>query len=110
MEFRRVLFRSGLCGLASFGADNDPARSYGVGIVLHSVSRIRAVPRPPKRLDKLACELRGSGHKADVRSEARRVGKDGVSTCRSRWSPDHLKKNHRELVHSIHNTKSIEQT
>src|SRR3546814_19229587 len=23
------------------------------------------------------------------RSEERRVGKDGVSTCRSRWSPDH---------------------
>src|SRR3546814_20145022 len=24
-----------------------------------------------------------------VRSEARRVGKECVSTCRSRWSPDH---------------------
>src|SRR3546814_12295339 len=23
------------------------------------------------------------------RSEERRVGKEGVSTCRSRWSPDH---------------------
>src|SRR3546814_10051758 len=23
------------------------------------------------------------------RSEERRVGKDGVSTCRSRWSPEH---------------------
>src|SRR3546814_20861951 len=26
------------------------------------------------------------------RSEERRVGKECVSTCRSRWSPDHLKK------------------
>src|SRR3546814_14502949 len=26
---------------------------------------------------------------ADERSEERRVGKDCVSTCRSRWSPDH---------------------
>src|SRR3546814_12512127 len=26
------------------------------------------------------------------RSEERRVGKEGVSTCRSRWSPQHLKK------------------
>src|SRR3546814_18293814 len=26
------------------------------------------------------------------RSEARRVGKECVSTCRSRWSPDHYKK------------------
>src|SRR3546814_20497548 len=25
---------------------------------------------------------------ANVRSEERRVGKEGVSTCRSRWSPD----------------------
>src|SRR3546814_11925271 len=48
------------------GAHTDPARSYGVCIVLHSVSRIRAVPLPPKRLDKLSCELRGSGHKAYV--------------------------------------------
>src|SRR3546814_1815562 len=31
---------------------------------------------------------RGDGE----RSEARRVGKECVSTCRSRWSPDHLKK------------------
>src|SRR3546814_13698053 len=27
------------------------------------------------------------------RSEERRVGKEGVSTCRSRWSPYHEKKN-----------------
>src|SRR3546814_16689017 len=27
--------------------------------------------------------------RAAERSEARRVGKEGVSTCRSRWSPDH---------------------
>src|SRR3546814_18518218 len=27
------------------------------------------------------------------RSEERRVGKECVSTCRSRWSPDHQKKN-----------------
>src|SRR3546814_11345560 len=28
-----------------------------------------------------------------ARSEERRVGKECVSTCRSRWSPYHLKKN-----------------
>src|SRR3546814_14764448 len=27
-----------------------------------------------------------------IRSAERRVGKAGVSTCRSRWSPDHSKK------------------
>src|SRR3546814_19737218 len=28
------------------------------------------------------------GQPADLRSEERRVGKECVSTCRSRWSPD----------------------
>src|SRR3546814_11414746 len=31
------------------------------------------------------------------RSEARRVGKEGVSTCRSRWSPYHYKKKRRTM-------------
>src|SRR3546814_14336788 len=30
------------------------------------------------------------------RSEERRVGKECVSTCRSRWSPYHLKKNQQD--------------
>src|SRR3546814_11075269 len=30
-----------------------------------------------------------------LRSEERRVGKECVSTCRSRWSPYHYKKNRR---------------
>src|SRR3546814_20882083 len=29
----------------------------------------------------------GHGQGAEARSEERRVGKEGVSTCRSRWSP-----------------------
>src|SRR3546814_19020350 len=33
--------------------------------------------------------------KAAVRSEERRVGKDSVSKCRSRWSPDQYKHNTR---------------
>src|SRR3546814_868839 len=32
-------------------------------------------------------------HNAESRSEERRVGKECVSTCRSRWSPYHSKKN-----------------
>src|SRR3546814_14522499 len=39
-----------------------------------------------------AVELRYGALIANVRSEARRVGKEGVSTCRSRWSPSHSKK------------------
>src|SRR3546814_5202690 len=30
-----------------------------------------------------------AGHEAALRSEERRVGKECVSTCRSRWSPNH---------------------
>src|SRR3546814_20247133 len=38
-------------------------------------------------------ELRSNGKPVDPRSrsEERRVGKEGVSTCRSRWSPYHKK-------------------
>src|SRR3546814_15053680 len=36
-------------------------------------------------------------HKHHIRSEERRVGKECVSTCRSRWSPYHEKK---KLRHS----------
>src|SRR3546814_15091191 len=37
------------------------------------------------------------------RSEERRVGKECVSTCRSRWSPDHYKKNNkRKHYHRTH--------
>src|SRR3546814_11187169 len=35
----------------------------------------------------------GEGWCRRRRSEERRVGKEGVSTCRSRWSPYHSKKN-----------------
>src|SRR3546814_19468702 len=49
----------------------------------------------------------GFGHRAKVsrcddrapRSEARRVGKECVSTCRSRWSPYHYKKTPYNKVH-----------
>src|SRR3546814_12372189 len=37
------------------------------------------------------CELIGdrSGQREETRSEERRVGKECVRTCRSRWSPNH---------------------
>src|SRR3546814_11264548 len=41
------------------------------------------------------------------RSEERRVGKECVSTCRSRWSPYHYKKNNYKELHtnSTHHTQ-----
>src|SRR3546814_13242540 len=40
-----------------------------------------------------AGQLRDAAVLHDQRSEERRVGKECVSTCRSRWSPYHIKKN-----------------
>src|SRR3546814_15406772 len=47
----------------------------------------------------------------DLRSEERRVGKECVSTCRSRWSPSHYKKksNKTRLKHS-HQTPHLAAT
>src|SRR3546814_13927636 len=35
------------------------------------------------------------------RSEERRVGKECVSTCRSRWSPLHLKQKHKHISQKL---------
>src|SRR3546814_12223436 len=61
--------------------------------------------------DTLADEMRGTAkamaarHEAmkqadhkPARSEARRVGKECVSTCRSRWSPYHDNKKHKQKI------------
>src|SRR3546814_14560796 len=40
-------------------------------------------------------------HAGDHRSEERRVGKECVSTCRSRWSPYHYKKNITRLTYIL---------
>src|SRR3546814_13206397 len=45
------------------------------------------------------------------RSEERRVGKECVSTCRSRWSPYHYKKNYSKLHDTTYiNTTQITST
>src|SRR3546814_17126653 len=44
------------------------------------------------RSGKLRDELAGIVEHSQDRSEERRVGKECVSTCRSRWLADHLKK------------------
>src|SRR3546814_18476123 len=52
----------------------------------------RAPPRPRPHP-----QARGRSPRCRRRSEERRVGKECVSTCRSRWSPYHYKK-HRIIV------------
>src|SRR3546814_18247150 len=43
-------------------------------------------------IDDIKAQLSKAGPGVVVRSEERRVGKGGVSTCRSWWSPNHKKK------------------
>src|SRR3546814_14040136 len=56
--------------------------------------------------------LDGVVDRAGVRSEERRVGKECVSTCRSRWSPDHSKKKKIDLqmhqaIKNLHHPYSL---
>src|SRR3546814_16662785 len=57
---------------------------------------IRMTVGQGRRRHQIGTELTDRGsqcrHRRAVRSEERRVGKECVSTCRSRWSPYHYKK------------------
>src|SRR3546814_17651338 len=61
-------------------ARNHP--SLSVAALARDLIRIAAAPQP-----KVAAR-----RSARLRSEERRVGKEGVRTCRSGWSPYHYKK------------------
>src|SRR3546814_14966321 len=50
--------------------------------------RRRSNDRPPT-LDLALHDAHGQCRRSSARSEERRVGKEVVSTCRSRWSPYH---------------------
>src|SRR3546814_15786652 len=88
--FRRVLFRS-----LSVSCERRLPRRWGDTFLLGTAI---AAPVPQTKPMKSRAAL-GQGrmvHKHAVhisgRSEKRRVGKECVSTCRSRWSQDHYKK------------------
>src|SRR6187200_1270669 len=55
-------------------------------------------PRPPRPLRRHRRRPRHARPGPGRRSEERRVGKECLTQCRSRWSPYHLKKNER-FVH-----------
>src|SRR3546814_1661256 len=60
-------------------ADDWPFSAREALVIAHDARRLAAI-----RTDRAAAAER---YFADHRSEARRVGKEGVSTCRSRGSP-----------------------
>src|SRR3546814_20728033 len=71
------LVQSGLENVTTFAGANEAHTGHSIG----------------QALDWVADECRIQG-----RSEERRVGKECVSTCRSRWSPYHYKKKRRLYI------------
>src|SRR3546814_16278077 len=51
-----------------------------------------AIPLLPQEVQQQGLTVTKATNDFLMRSEERRVGKEGVSTCRSRWSTEHYKK------------------
>src|SRR3546814_4997563 len=76
------------CGMA-FTVDGQDYR-MAKGETIHSENSHKYGPRDARLLLRAGgWTPRATWDDADPRSEARRVGKECVSTCKSRWSPDH---------------------
>src|SRR3546814_8803384 len=71
---------------------SDLSKVHKTSMGIGSTIRIQnnRIDNPPKTT--------GSSRIRWNRSEERRVGKECVSTCRSRWSPYHYKKKKRKLI------------
>src|SRR3546814_15173216 len=93
---RRLLDQLSAAPRARLIVVQGPA-GYGKTVLLRQYCEQRAAAG-----DKVAW-VRMDAHSADpARSEERRVGKECVSTCRSRWSPDHLKKTkHKQTIKTV---------
>src|SRR3546814_14396205 len=97
-----TLFRSGLLGPALppqlqagrlptvHGGEHPPACLQSAQAARDGVRNRRSVRRLAQRHPE---DCRGP---KGARSEERRVGKECVSTCRSRWSPAHSNKNNKQ--------------
>src|SRR3546814_12954095 len=71
----------------------DPlVRSVGRGVRCHSGLRCFRRSGPPAPSQPPSPEWSHEPRRSHQRSEERRVGKECVSTCTSRWSPSHYKK------------------
>src|SRR3546814_19979728 len=72
--------------------EHDVARAYVLYREKRSQERARSVPAQPVP-EQSTLNVTDNGIKRPLdRSEERRVGKECVSTCRSRWSPYHSNK------------------
>src|SRR3546814_11110001 len=85
-------------GFGARGADDEAAGAVQFGLgggdrILHAGVVERLATLEADVLQQLRHGIEVVEHLAG-RSEERRVGKECVSTCRSRWSPYHQKKKH----------------
>src|SRR3546814_12180958 len=76
------LILAGLIGFAVFGEVPGPATLLGAVVIVGAAVYIA-------RREAAQAPARPAGDRTPVRSEERRVGKECVRTCRSRWSPYH---------------------
>src|SRR3546814_18464927 len=82
---------------------NEQFRTIGANVVLANAAFLY------NPIPELTIRISGGIENRDERvdrSEARRVGKECVSTCRSRWSPYHEKKKKRKHTRTIRRTHS----
>src|SRR3546814_15541886 len=71
--------------------------------------RLRKVPGVIEAEVSAAGTMRVEFKRSQTRSEERRVGKECVSTCRSRWAPYHSKKNRHKINQRTRYTHTIRQ-
>src|SRR6056297_3836065 len=74
-----------------FSSRRRHTRFSGVTGVQTCALPILASRRPVNRRPRIRAATRTGPRRRPSRSEERRVGKECVSTCRSRWSPHHYK-------------------
>ena len=89
-RLRMWVWLLGLVGLLAAGLAPTPARAQGVEIKLLKVERQDGdlVLEFNHRLT-LGPAIEDALHRGVPRSEERRVGKECIPPCRSRWSPYH---------------------
>src|SRR3546814_9816369 len=75
--------------LEALAASKPEAEAAAITLVSMTVDYLRAGPMRPCRARGTIVKMGGRvvNIAAEARSEERRVGKECVSTCRSRWSP-----------------------
>src|SRR3546814_13115474 len=97
--FSSLLGMADMPSPASYGPDYTPQMAAAIASCTASISRLDARISVSSAASAWNRRATWSGYARalqlqsaevdEIRSEERRVGKECVSTCRSRWSPDH---------------------